>query len=257
MPMNHSERDEILAEIGIILQEDIHGQLMDFYAAAVSLNEKQPEQVNNELRNAITHFARAISEETKQHADEQILKARSHIDRAKRDAIKLSLIALRDRIARICGEIKLINGSIDSAFVLRRDGLTARRREALRKEINGDSDVLEHFIRLFNDADQLELDLLNTFNITENRIPKWKFWILALRKQAFGVLGGILIGILAAAIFAVAAPDATGFGWSVRKVLNLPSEHQKTAAPPPVGTRDHTAKPACTKANTTDTCSTE
>src|SRR5579875_3001772 len=98
MPMPDADRQAVLARIGTILECDIHGRLQDFYAGAVALTEKQPDQVNNEVRNAVTHMARAYCADTRAAADQQLNQAVSHIERAMRDCLKLSVIELHDRI---------------------------------------------------------------------------------------------------------------------------------------------------------------
>ena len=196
MPMTEPERARVLSEIGAILRDDVHEELMNFFAAAVALNEKHPEQVNNEIRNAFTHFARALAADSCDDAEEELRKGRSHIERAKRDTLKLAVIAIRDRIKNLCGEIKLLNGRLAPAFVVRRDELTARRRQLLRKEISGEKSFLTDFIRLFNDADQLELELLGEFNMVESNSSPFKRYLIHARRQAVGLAFGVIVGVL-------------------------------------------------------------
>lgn len=137
MPMTAVERRRVLAAIGQSLEVDVHLELMTFFAQAVAFTEKVPDQVNNELRNALTHFSRAYSAASYLDAEADLRRAAAHIDRAKRDCLKLSIICLHERIQALCGQVKAVSGTLDPAFLARRNQLTADRKQVLRDEISG------------------------------------------------------------------------------------------------------------------------
>lgn len=66
---------------------------------ATELNNIVPLQFTNELRNAINHLARAYCCENDADVDEEIRKAIGHIERAKRDCLKMSSIAISEDIS--------------------------------------------------------------------------------------------------------------------------------------------------------------
>lgn len=238
MAMTDEEQQEILSQVAGILREDIHGDLMDFYAAAVALTEKHPDQVNNEVRNAVAHLGRALVAESTVEAVGDIRQARSHISRAKRDAIKLAVIELHDRIQDACREIRDINGSIDLPFLVRRDELTRRRRQLLRSEINGAEDVVDGYVQMFNLSDELEFDLVQAYDLKEKRVPRWRRLVYKWWRAFVALVVGVVIGLIGAIIFAVLWPNAEDFGNGMRAYLGLPvsrpaATSQSGASKPP------------------------
>ena len=95
MPMTPDQRAEVSRAIEQLLVEEIHRQFSEVYSAAVASIEIHPEQVNNELRNAITHMGRAAASDDYAAALKELSAARSHVERAKRDVIKIAVIHLR------------------------------------------------------------------------------------------------------------------------------------------------------------------
>lgn len=65
------------AVLGVIRQ-DFYNDFMDVYGLVVATAEVHPEQANNEIRNAISHLARALEQGTGPGASEQVQKARAH-----------------------------------------------------------------------------------------------------------------------------------------------------------------------------------
>lgn len=196
--MKAAERRRVLAAIGQSLEIDIHSELMAFFAQAVALNEKVPDQVNNELRNALTHFSRAYAAATYADAEADLRRASAHIDRAKRDCLKLSIIALHDRIQHLCGQVKAVSGTIDPALLARRHTLTDDRKRVLRNEINGALGVTNQLLTFLEDAEALEADLSNEYNIGYRRLPRWRMIFIQIKRNALAFVGGVVTAILIA-----------------------------------------------------------
>ncbi|MBV9511776.1 MAG: hypothetical protein JO303_16005 [Caulobacteraceae bacterium] len=212
---------------------DIHGQLMEFYATAVSLAEKHPEQVNNEVRNAVTHLARALTLDEAGAANHEIELAKAHVSRATRDAIKLAVLELHDRIQDACAEIKYLHGTLDPTFMVRRDDLTSKRKKVLRDEINGDPGVIEQFVQLFNEADELEKDLVGAANLKRKLNPKWRRRVHTIRSNGWTIVGALAIGVIAGLGVMVIAPDPVGFGNGIRRAMHMrPVVAEPTGSPP-------------------------
>ena len=226
--MTAAERRLLLASVATLLETEIHGQFLELYAAAVSATEKHPEQVNNELRNALTHIARAVSVPDLETANGELEKALSHIERAKRDAVKIAVIFLRDRIAEACGDIKRLNGSIETGFLVRRDVITRKRKLLLKREAKGHQ-VLNEFIELYLETDDLNDELHSVLALTTKLRPRWQYWLHSMRRQFVAGAVGVMLGVMACMIYAVVAPDNAAFGNNIRKALHF---HIVSGSPP-------------------------
>jgi hypothetical protein len=237
--MTEEEKLAVLRRVGEVLAAELHGNFMDFYATAVALTETQPDQVNNEVRNAVTHLGRALIAGSEKEAHDQIRLGRAHIERATRDAIKLSVLELTDRIHDACEEIKLRTGTIGAPFIARRDQVTAKRKKVLRAEIDGDPDVIQLFVELFNDADQLEADLTSEFNLKKHLTPPWRRAIVRFRRSIWGAFAAVMIGLIAGIILMIIFPDGFGPSNAVRHFLHLPP----VAPPPAASSPSAPAKP--------------
>lgn len=227
MPMTVAERRNLNALLSQLLVDEIHGQFLDLYAAAVSLTEKHPEQVNNELRNAMTHLSRAAAMDDFLPAQAEIAKAVAHIERAKRDAVKVAVIALRDLIADASADIKLLNGTVDPGFIVRRDEVAKKRKQLLKQESQG-APVLNGFVQLYLEADELHDDLVGVLATAGRRRGRWFYRFLSWRKAGLGFVVGILVAVLGRMLFSVIAPDPTAFGNGVRQRVGV------DAQPPPI-----------------------
>jgi len=233
MPLSAVQRRNVSASVQKLLVEEIYGEFLDLYAAAVSLTERHPEQVNNELRNALTHLSRAVASDDFSAANREIDKAKTHVERAKRDAAKVAVIELRDLIADACADIKLLNGTIDPAFVVRRDQLSKERKSILKREAQG-VHVLNDFVEFYLKADALHDDLIQTLNGQGRRLPRWRYRLIAARRHILGWIVAIGVGVLGSAVYSALAPDGQAFGNSVRKLLGLPLVKLSQEATAPV-----------------------
>ena len=223
MPITAAERRSVQARVAQLLLDEIHGEFLDLYATAVSITEKHPEQVNNELRNALTHLSRAVAVDTLDAALSELSKATAHIERAKRDAVKIAVIALRDMIASAYGDIKMLNGAVDPAFTIRRDAIADSRKALLKKEAMGES-VLNGFIELFLLADALHTDLLTVLGQVGRRRGRWHYRWYAARRYLLGALGGIVIFVLGRMILAAIVPDPIAFSNGLRERVGMPAQ---------------------------------
>lgn len=230
MPMTAAERHNVDASIQKILVDEIHGQFLDLYAAAVSLSERHPEQINNELRNALTHISRATALDDYALAMSEIKKAESHIERAKRDTAKVAVIELRDLISDVCADLRLLNGTVDVAFVIRRDDISKKRKAILKREAKGGA-VINDFVALYLEADSLHDDLLRELNGSGRRLPRWRYRVVAWRRYLLGGIGGIAISVLAAATYSALAPDGQAFGNSIRQLVGIPLVYSAQPVP--------------------------
>jgi len=206
MPLTAAERDEVLAEIARCLDTDIHTELMTYLAQAVSLTETYPEQVNNELRNVTTHFARALCADNLADAKADLAKASGHIDRAKRDCLKISIITIHDRVHHICAQIKASSGTLEPAFVVRRTELAKHRDKILRAEINGATGVANSLLDFLADLEALDADLTREYHIGSKLVSRTKLFLLRMKSYAIGFGVGVISAIVFGVIFAFVVP---------------------------------------------------
>jgi len=229
--MSAAERTRVLDQIERLLRVEIYEQFAELYAAAVSSIEIHPEQVNNELRNFITHLSRAVSADTYAAAERELDKAVSHVERAKRDVIKIAVVVLRDNIERVCWKIRQVTGTVDPAFLVRRDGIRKRRKELLKQESQGKLS-LNDFVQLFIETDKLHDDLHNVLGDVGQVRSALRYWWYGFRRRAIGVVIGIVVGILGCIGYAVLVPDGAALGRSARHLLHLPAPAPSAANMP-------------------------
>jgi hypothetical protein len=180
-----------------IIKQDIGVELTEFYGAAVFFNDNvKPEQPNNEIRNALNHIARAYESQDWAEADDNIGAAKRHIERAKRDSLKLAIIGVFGQIRGIVSSADYYYGTIPPALMVRRADLAERRRMVYAMESAGSNDITTVMLGIFVDAKTLLDDLQNQFPAaTPER--KTKIFFLRLRRQAVAVLVGFVLGALA------------------------------------------------------------
>lgn len=114
-------------------------EFVDICALTVSITESYPEQSNNEIRNALTHLARALEIEKSEEMLTQVNKAKDHIERGKKDCLKMCIIEMHGRIRSMLATIEFKEGIIPNKFNIRTIDLEKRRKEAAIKETRNDS----------------------------------------------------------------------------------------------------------------------
>ena len=84
----------------------------------VAITERVPQAVNSEVRNALKYMSRAHVASTFEEATGEMRAAKGHLDRAKRDCIKLAVIEFRQRVRGTIHRIEVKNGTISRPFRL-------------------------------------------------------------------------------------------------------------------------------------------
>lgn len=189
-----------------ILTVDVADELHTFYAEVVAAAEKHPEQANKELRDAVTHMGRALGADDYSRAEEQLRQARGHVERAKRECLKMALVFADDRLRRLCQEVRLEHGRVGANYLTRRKNLRTTRREIFRVESHGGNDITLRLLRLVNDFAELEDDLITEYSMPDKRLRWYRmpsryvlsFWRRFLWPIIFGIVIGV-VGILVAA----------------------------------------------------------
>lgn len=198
--MGEAEKQEVCARIISIIEDDYHQRLTSVYATTVALAEKQPEQVNNEIRNALNHIARALDAPTKDAADAEIRLSIAHLERGIRDCLKLSIVYIREKLDSMVLAVEFIEGSLPIAYKKRLSDLGKERRKALRAESKGEQGVTDIFVNLLNDCFDLETEILNTYAY----VGKWRGWLFRAlartRNKTTKIVTGIILLVLSALV---------------------------------------------------------
>lgn len=250
MPMTGAERDLVLAQIAQLLEVDVHDELMTFYAMAVALSEKHPEQVNNEIRNAVTHICRALKADSYDEAIAQIKQARvSHIERAKRDSLKLSLAEVCDNLRFALEHLKISVGVVAPELLVRRRDLLARREEILREEINGSDTCVDDILELFNEAKSFQDDVVSAYNAPARRGSLWRLRLIVGWRWFSNAVTAVVLGLIVFTIAAMWAPDTITFGHSLRQLFGFEARTKDDSAklPPAANNPSTGEKPGAPK----------
>jgi hypothetical protein len=83
MALTEEERSAILLLVENIILEDFQKEFQAIYAYAVTALDKVPEQINNEISNALTHIARALNADNNDGAQQALLQAQCRIGNFK------------------------------------------------------------------------------------------------------------------------------------------------------------------------------
>lgn len=174
--------------IASCIEQDYLKDLMPIYAHTIACAEQHPEQVNNEIRNALTHLARCAHE----HRDIgkariQIEKAQGHFERAKKDCLKISIAILHDRVRETIAEVEYIEGAINSKYKKKFVNLQKKRQSAFEKEtIDDTTGCVADLLNIVNDLDDLEEQILTEYTNLNTGVGKIrKLFYTAIKAHEF------------------------------------------------------------------------
>ncbi|TPI64255.1 hypothetical protein FJ420_17185 [Mesorhizobium sp. B3-1-3] len=175
-----------------------HDEVVPALATAVTLDHAFPQEVLNELRNAMTHMARANALDASQAhaAQKELHSAHRHLLRCTLDSLKVVLLAIAkpcDEMMKALNDEMLLPGSVHTE---------ARKLRARRIDISTHEgqrpidEVVEKLKVLCDDYDKFSEKLQTEFSgdtIVQRRgaIRKAK-WI----ERAWGFVVGLVAGII-------------------------------------------------------------
>ena len=199
MALTHAEIAKCQDALVRAVQFDIGVELAEYYGAAVFFGKNQkPEQPNNEIRNAINHFARAFEANDWAEAEEDIRKACGHIERAKRDSLKLAAIGLFEEIRDLLLSIEVHYGFLDLAIAMKKSELKEERRRIYMLESSGHKDMNVMFLKLFADSRDFLTGIQNRFpgiraqSTRRLVVMKWKRHIsISMISFSIGAVSGV------------------------------------------------------------------
>ena len=194
--MSANDQEEKIKEALLIksfLQEEFIDNFMDAYGLNLSISDIHPEQANNELRNAIVHLSRGLLNENCQ-IDSELEKAKSHIERGKRDCYKLSIIRKNDDLWSAIHAIEISEGTslTKQREMLKRIG--ERKRNIYKNETLGHPVANDYQTIL---ADMLDIEDALHENFNKPKKPRLPFFIHKITRSFWGLVISFIGGVLA------------------------------------------------------------
>lgn len=213
--MDSQEKENIGKAVLSIIEHDFLDDLTQVMGLLVSKTECVPEQANNEVRNALNHLARAYTAENPSEADDNLSKARSHIERAKRDCLKIILIYSNNEIERLMHYCQERCGFIHDRHVIKHREIQIKRRKIYVEETNGKQGVLTSYEGLITELNELQQELILSYGYPDPDKIKRRRRFRHIRKWILGAVSAVFFSLIASFVFAASVPDAT----LVRKLM--------------------------------------
>jgi hypothetical protein len=212
MALTAQERAVVEAYIHKFLQTDFLETLTRYYAEGVAYSSKHPQNINNELRNALTHLARALNAPDMNDAQDNMDAAGRHIERFKRDCLKVAVIySGKDANNLISFAYRRFKG-VDPTLTVEASRIVRRRVKATIKEAVGIEQSVPTWEALALDIGKLRervYALYPSLDPTKRRIPLWiwqgLYWFNS-------VAGALVIALIAAFILLLIFPNGEKAG---------------------------------------------
>jgi rRNA maturation protein Rpf1 len=134
-----------------------------YMAVTISLTEAIPDQINNHIRNAFTHLSRACFANDKKDVEDEVNRAISHIERANRDCLKVSVLEQHDRLKSIFADIRFFHGFITPSIKSKYDNITQLRERSYEDEVRGDKNATDKLETLLRCTNELVEEIDNTY----------------------------------------------------------------------------------------------
>lgn len=197
MPNLSEQQREVLSRVKQLIIEDFHDDFQEVYSYAVTSLEVVPEQANNEIRNALNHIARALTANDPAEVDNNLAQAKGHIERAKRDSLKLALIHLHEQIKSDLLSIEIVEGAVPMSLRTRLKTLEAAVVNTRRAETDGDANVTDMMGEAFADLKIFRDDLHAQFTVPTERRTRLQRFLFRIRHSLAVFITGIAVGVVA------------------------------------------------------------
>jgi hypothetical protein len=197
MPLSDEERQAGLEKIARLVAEDFHVDFQNHYSIAAATSGLHPEQVNNELRNMLTHIARAIRAETIEDRESQLSKAKGHLETASRDCLKLASFFILKELKADSFLVQLRDGNASMPLRMKIFEAEEKFREARRAEVDNEKDALElmRAVNLF--LQEIRSGFAAVLAAPGWRPTKWQAFKLWFSANWMGFCAGFVAGLLA------------------------------------------------------------
>lgn len=197
MPQLSEQQREVLSRVRQLILEDFHEDFQEVYSYAITSLEVVPEQANNEIRNALNHIARALTANDPELVDENLAQAKGHIERAKRDSLKLALIHLHEQIKSDLLSIEIVEGAVPMSVKTRLKTLENAVINARKAETDGDANVTDMMGDVFAELKTFRDDIHTQFNVPSKQRTKLQRLIFRIRHSFAVFITGFVVGVVA------------------------------------------------------------
>ncbi len=160
-----------------------------YFATVISLTEKIPEQINNEIRNAFSHLVRVNIAQTKAEIIDEAAKAIGHIERACRDCLKICIAESYDNIKLQCDYALTYYKAISPNHTAEKRWLIEERKNISLEEIKGEKSLTGRFEELLSRMLALKESLEEQYGLQPRKASKIK--LLLTQWLGAGVAAGI------------------------------------------------------------------
>ncbi|KAF3981992.1 MAG: hypothetical protein HFP81_10170 [Methylococcales symbiont of Hymedesmia sp. n. MRB-2018] len=147
--------------ISILLNEYLNDYI-EILGICVGITEYYPQQADSQIRNALTHLSRAAYFDDKAKIDIEVERAKGHIERAKRDCLKLAIIRKKEHISDHIKSVHYAKGGLSEDIMLKRLQVSKDQKVAFINETKGLNvtseleHVLTQLVNLENDIIQFD-----------------------------------------------------------------------------------------------------
>ena len=185
---------EVQKAVCKVIVTDYLEDFTEIYATTIAITEAHPEQANNQIRNALTHLARALTSQDAAALKDSLKKAEGHIERGKRDCIKTAIALLKDRISTTLYRIEYEHGLVPRHIKVKLKTIEYKRISAYKNETKGDIRVSGEMEDILADLLELEEYLFENFHIPGEIIFFLKRWFLITLKNFRTIVYTVTVG---------------------------------------------------------------
>lgn len=229
MPLGEQERIAVERRALDLIRIRIDHDFLVYYAAIIGTFEQKPFQLHNQISNAVTHIARALNADDLPSAESELGKADVHIERAIRDALKIFIARMRERITHLVMRIEGHHGILHRPFQVSIREIEKERTALYKDETQGKHAIGPRFQTIANSLVVLE-DQMREHYVLYSEV-RYKFGTFL--RASWGVLSIISVGILgsliASVLFALAFPNALDVKPFVMKLFGIENVHNSPA----------------------------
>jgi hypothetical protein len=141
------------------LSNEYLSDYVEILGLVVSITEYYPQQADSQIRNAMTHLARAAIAEDLDIIETELGKAKSHIERAKRDCLKLAIIEKKKHVFDHIKSIYFAKGGLPEDIMIKRLEVAEEQRIAFVNETKG-VDITPQLEKVLTQLLNLEVEII-------------------------------------------------------------------------------------------------
>lgn len=183
--------------------KQLHGTFSEAYATAISVAEAMPEQINNEIRSAVTHLARAAVATDAAVMQAEAKSAQRHMERANRDCYKLAVVETNWRIRRVVCIIERFKGGLTKTIAHNYNQAEKERKRIVKLEAQSGesstaySEVSGYYRELYRVLSSLQIEMYEEYHLSEIQVSIFPY-IHWSRRTAIYVIGLFIAFVLGA-----------------------------------------------------------